>query len=217
MTPTVPRTMYDAISANAAGLVAKNPGMVAIYLTGSPDIRWTSKQVALLPNVVTWVRIDQAGATAPQHVANVMDVEPGCYRPSDVPGWTAKCTAPRPTVYCDRSDLPAVMKVWKGDIWLAAPGLSLSECQAIRANNPQVVAVQNVFGGTFDSSVVLDEHWPLKAPIVPPPPPPPATRTVTLEYYKPGFGWVAEPVINVPGNTPRVRVRLGNGAWATTE
>lgn len=163
------RTMYDAIAANAVDLVPLKPSMVAIYLTGSADIRWTSKQVAMLPSVTTWVRIDQAGATAPQYVANVMDVEPGCYTPQDVPGWTSKCTAPRPTVYCDRSDLAAVMALWKGDIWLAAPGLSEAECLALAANNKQLVAVQNVFGQTFDQSVVIDANWPLKAPVPKPP------------------------------------------------
>lgn len=167
------REMYDAISADASTLVPLNPEMLAIYLTGSPDIRWTSAQVALFPGVKTWVRIDQGGPTAPQHSANVIDVEPGAYRPDvAMVDWLNACTAPRPTVYCDRNDLPSVMSLWKGDIWLAAPGLSEAECLALAANNKQIVAVQNVFGGTFDKSVVIDPNWPEKAVVNPPPPPP---------------------------------------------
>jgi hypothetical protein len=164
------RIMYDAVAANARGLVAKNPQMLAIYITGSADIQWTNADVAMFPHVPTWVRIDQAGAGAPNVKATVKDVEPGCYRPENIPHFIFDPSVERPTVYCDRSDLAAVMARWKKDIWLAAPGLSLAECQALRANNKQIVAVQNVFGGTFDSSVVLDDHWPLKAPVVPPPP-----------------------------------------------
>lgn len=160
--------MYDAVAANARGLVAKNPQMLAIYITGSSDIQWTNADVAMFPHVITWVRIDQAGAGAPNPKATVKDLEPGAYRPSDIPGFQFDASVERPTVYCDRSDLPAVMQQWKKDIWLAAPGLSLAECEAIRASNPQVVAVQNVFGGTFDSSMVLDPWWPLKAPVTPP-------------------------------------------------
>jgi hypothetical protein len=71
------REMYDATSSAASTLIPLDPQVVAIYLTGSSDIRWTAQQVALFPNVKTFVRIDQAGATAPQRAANVMDVEPG--------------------------------------------------------------------------------------------------------------------------------------------
>jgi hypothetical protein len=208
------RTMYDATGPNAGVLVAKNPEMVAIYLTGGPGIAWTSAEVQLFKSTVKFVRIDQAGATAPQHEAHVMDVEPGAYRPADVPGWTSKCTAPRPTVYCDRSDLPAVMQVWKGDIWLAAPGLSLAECLAITANNKQVIAVQNVFGGSFDSSVVIDPNWPEKAPVPPPPPPPATVFTVQVERYQPGFGWVLESTFTTKPGT-RYRARVNNSkAWS---
>lgn len=209
-----PRIMYDCISANASALVPWQPQMLAIYLTGSSDIRWTAQHVALFPHVETWVRIDQAGVTAPQHAANVMDVEPGCYSPADVPSWTSQCTAPRPTVYCDRVQLDDVMKVWKGDIWLAAPGMSLSECQGIVKANHQIVAIQNDFARSFDRSLIFDPNWPLKAS------PPPATKSVTVEYYKPGFGWVngwvTEP-LTIPDNSPRVRVRVDNGSWVTVE
>lgn len=166
------RYMYDATSSSASTLVPLNPQIVAIYLTGSPDIRWTSAQVALFPDVKTFVRIDQAGPTAPQHSANVIDVEPGAWRPdANMVDWLSKCTAPRPTVYCDRNDLAAVMRLWKGDIWLAAPGLSDTECIALAKNNKQIVAVQNVFGGTFDKSIIIDPFWPEKDPPVPPTPP----------------------------------------------
>lgn len=206
------RYMYDATSQNSPVLERFNPEIVAIYLTGSPDVRWTSTNVQQFPNVKTFVRIDQGGATAPQYVAHVMDVEPGAYRPADVPGWTAKCTAPRPTVYCDRNDLADVMKLWKGDIWLAAPGLTDAECIALAKANPQIVAVQNVFAGAYDKSIVLDSYWPNKPPA---PPAPPATTRVQFEYYKSGFGWVYIPnsEVDVPA-APKIRFRASNGKWS---
>jgi hypothetical protein len=62
------------------------------------------------------------------------------------------------------------MAVWKGDIWLAAPGLTDGECLALAANNKQIVAVQNTFAGSYDKSIVIDAHWPEKAPVTVPPP-----------------------------------------------
>lgn len=162
------RTMYDAIGANASVLVPKNPQMVAIYLTGGPAIQWTSSEVAMFPATTTFVRIDQGGSGAPNSKATVKDIEPGAYRPADIPNFQFDPAVERPTCYCDRSDLPAVMALWKGDIWLAAPGLSETECLAIAANNPQIVAVQNVFAQSYDASVVIDPYWPRKAPVTTP-------------------------------------------------
>ena len=203
--------MWDATSQNAHLLVplVKPGDLLAIYLTGTPDIRWTTTQVANFPKVKTFVRIDQAGATAPQSAATVKDVEPGAYRPSDIPNFKFDATVQRPTVYCDRNDLPDVMKVWSRDIWLAAPGLSETQCLDIATANKQIVAVQNVFNAAFDKSVVIDPFWPNKAPV----PTPPPNDTVEVEYYKPQFGWVATPTIVIPRNSPHVRVRINSEPW----
>lgn len=167
------REMYDAIGASASTLVPLNPTMIAIYLTGSPDIRWTSAEVALFPGVKTFVRIDQGGPTSPQFEANVFDVEPGAWTMANAVAACAKCTAPRPTIYCDRNDYRTVPNSFTGDLWIAAPGLSDAEAIAFAATDKRIVAVQNVFGGSFDKSIVIDPNWPEKAPVVNPPPPPP--------------------------------------------
>lgn len=200
------RYMYDAKSINAGLLVSKNPEMIAIYLTGTPDIRWTSVQVALFPNVKTFVRIDQGGITSPQYAATVFDAEPRAWTIPGAIAATERSTAPRPTVYCDRSDYQTIPASYKRDIWLAAPGLSDAEAIALSKADPRIVAVQNVFTDDWDKSVVLDPYWPEKAPIVTTP-----DETVTqIEYYKNGFGWVLPPngTIKFPV-TGKIRVRTG--------
>lgn len=151
------RTMYDAIGSNASGLQQFNPQMVAGYDTGSSGIQWTAADFALFPGI-PHVHIDQAGSGAPIYSANVMDVETNAYVPGDIPGWMAHATAPRPTVYCNRSELSQVLAVWSGPIWLAFPGWQPGQSLP----SPQIIAVQNNFQSAYDSSVVLDPAWPDK-------------------------------------------------------
>lgn len=124
------------------------------YLTGTPGQMWQTSGRSMN------VSIDQAGSGAPRPDATVKDVEPGCYLPSDIPGFEFDSSVQRPTVYCDRSELADVMAVWSGDIWLAFPGWTPS----MGLPSKQVVAVQNVFAGTYDQSVILDPYWPEKKP-----------------------------------------------------
>lgn len=206
------RTMYDAIRANAKSLVPLKPSMVAIYLTGSSDIRWTTTEVQLFPNA-EFVRIDQGGQTSPQFEATVFDVEPGAWSMSNAVAATKKCTAARPTIYCDRSDYKTVPASYSDALWIAAPGLSVAQVEALAATDKRIVAVQNVFAGSFDSSIVLDPNWPNKAP-TPPPPPPVATEfEVQLERYQPGFGWVLESTLKTKPGT-KYRARVSNGEWS---
>lgn len=163
------RYMYDATSKNASRLVAQNPDMVAIYLTGTPDIRWLSPQVLLFPHVKTWVRIDQGGLTSPQYEATVFDVEPFAWKMANAIAATKRCTAPRPTIYCDRSDYKTVPNSYTGDLWIAAPGLSDTEAIALAATDKRIVAVQNLWTVDYDRSIVVDPYWPEKAPVVVPP------------------------------------------------
>jgi hypothetical protein len=165
--------MYDVVGSGAAGLQRFNPSMIAIYLTGGNGVAWTNANVALYPKVPTWVRIDQGGAGAPNYKANVMDVENGDYSPADIAKWTKLCQAPRPTVYCTRGALASVMKVWGGDIWLAAPDITDAQAEQIMATNKQVVAVQNVWAQGYDRSIVGDPYWPARRPSPVPVPPAP--------------------------------------------
>lgn len=160
------RYMYDATSKNAAKLVPVNPDMVAIYLTGTPDIRWLSPQVLLFPHVKTWVRIDQGGLTSPQYEANVFDVEPFAWGMANAVNATMRCTAPRPTIYCDRTDYKTVPNTYTGDLWIAAPGLSDTEAIALAATDKRIVAVQNLWTVDYDRSIVVDSYWPEKAPVI---------------------------------------------------
>lgn len=208
---TTPRYMYDATHVEAPVLKALNPEMVAIYLTGSADIRWTPADVAQFPGVRTWVRIDQGGPTSPQYEANVADVESGAWTVANAQSeFLPKCTAPRPTLYVNRSTLPSVTA--KCDLWVAAPGLSDAEARALAATDSRIVAVQNLWNNNYDRSIVIDPYWPAKKPVTPPPPPPPA-KTVTIEYYKPKFGWVAVSPLTIPADAPHARYRIGNGPW----
>ena len=210
------RYMYDAISSNAPVLKQFNPEMIAIYLTGSADIRWTTAQVALFPNTKTWVRIDQGGATSPQFAATVFDAEPNAWSIPGAIAATKKSTAPRPTVYCDRNDYKTIPASYTGAIWLAAPGLTDAQAVALAATDKRIVAVQNLFAGTYDRSVVVDPNWPAKAPVPPPPPPPPppVQFTVQVERYQPGFGWVLEQTFKTEAGT-KYRARVNNSkAWS---
>lgn len=142
------RVMLDA--ADPANIPAIPHQLVAGYLTGSPGKAWHGHSMN--------VSIDQAGAGAPDHSATVVDVEPGCYPVTPVSRWLDllhASTAQRPTAYCDRNDYPTVRANWKGDIWLAAPGgVNIGDW-------PGVVAVQDHFAGSYDSSTVYDPTWPL--------------------------------------------------------
>lgn len=153
------RLMGDAIHDDVATI----PGdvqLVAGYDTGTADIKWTAADWARYPGL-PHVHIDQAFG-GPVYSATVQDVETGAWSPADVPGWQAKCTAPRPTVYCNQSTLPAVLATgWRGNLWLAIPGW-LSGDPLPPAPGCTVVAVQSVFAATYDLSYVLDPSWPLE-------------------------------------------------------
>jgi hypothetical protein len=206
--------MYDATGSNAHVLVALKPEMVAIYLTGSGGIAWNTADVQLLPNVKTWVRIDQGGATSPQYKANVADVEPFAWTVANAESkFLVNCSAPRPTIYADRSDYKNITA--KCDIWLAAPGLSDAQAIALAATDKRIVAVQNIWAGLYDRSIVVDPNWPAKAPVVVPPPPPPVATTdeFQVERYQAGFGWVLETSMKTePG--VKYRIRVSNGTWS---
>lgn len=169
------RKMYDAEGVNAHTLVSHNPTMLGIYLTGS-GIAWTTAEVALFPHVQPgqWVRIDQGSAGAPQYKATVVDCESGAYSLAGAINWLARCTAPRPTLYCTRSTLPSYHGT--RDIWLAAPGLTDAEAIALAKTDKRIVAVQNCWPGiglpanaTYDTSVVIDPYWPEVKPVPPTP------------------------------------------------
>ena len=161
------RSMGDAIHDNVAALKAAHTQMVAGYLTGTTDIRWTTGDWAQFPGI-PHVTIDQGAYGSPVMWADVRDVEPGAWQPQNAvvrTGWTAK----RPTIYCNRNDLSREGGVlgcgWKGDIWLAYPGWQTGQ-PLPTAPGCTYVAVQNQLGAggnRYDLSVVLDNNWPQEA------------------------------------------------------
>jgi hypothetical protein len=242
---TMSRYMYDATSNNASALVAQDPDMVAIYLTGTPDIRWLSPQVLLFPKVKTWVRIDQGGLTSPQYEATVADVEAGAWSLLDAEKrFLSKCTAPRPTLYVDRTTYKSVVS--NCDLWIAAPGLSDTEATALAATDKRIVAVQNLWTVDYDRSIVLDPYWPEKPPVIVAPtdlkasayavvaavaiswvssrPAPFQLQYERLEGAQGAQEWVLIDTVTIAGTSTTItnlshntdyRYRINNGAWSS--
>ena len=156
------RQAIDAANPRNIPKSGVNYDLVGGYLTGTPGALWNG-QWGSFPGKTLYT-FDQGGAGAPKYNANVMDVEPDCYSPSDVPGWTGKCTAPVPTVYCDRNDYPAVRAVWSGPVLLAAPGLPV-----VPTGYTNIIGIQYMAGSGYDLSIIFDEYWPAAhpAPIAP--------------------------------------------------
>lgn len=178
------RTMIDCTSANAAWVMANlaAPEMIALYVTGSPDIKWTPALRALFPHSIQ-VTIDQGGAGSPVSTATVRDVEPGA--------WTAHAavhsgnwSAAEPTIYCDRADLDTVVaEGWRGNVWLAWPGWNGESLP--HADKVHFVAVQNGFFTSYDKSVVLDDNWQSGVIVAPSP----SAISITLHGRTGNMSW----------------------------
>jgi hypothetical protein len=158
------RIMYDATHENISSIPGQ-PSLIAGYDTGSPNIQWVPTDWLRFPHSIQ-VHIDQAfGPNTPSHSANVQDVESGAYGIKDIPGWVALCTAPRPTTYVSGLNLEAALLASNADIWLAAPGMTDAEAIAAMLAEPRIVAVQNMFNGPNDRSIVGDAFWPHRKPV----------------------------------------------------
>lgn len=165
------RLLADAIHVNVSAIPA-NAQLIGGYDTGTPDIRWTAADWARFPGLPQ-VHIDQGANGAPVYSATVQDVEAGAWSPSSVPGWQARCTAARPTVYCNRSTLPNVLATgWRGEIWLAFPGWAPGQALPAIPAGCSYVAIQYDLGGSgpYDLSHVLDPYWPEVATMTTPQP-----------------------------------------------
>jgi hypothetical protein len=158
----VTRLMGDAIHDNVPAL-AQAPGlqMVAGYVTGSADIKWTAADWARfsLPEVT----IDQGYTGSPVPGADVRDVEAGAWTPAaavNLSGWTA----PQPTIYCSLSVLSQVAQAgWRGAVWVADWTGSPPASPPAVPPGMTCVAVQysdQGGGGAYDLSVVFDPIWP---------------------------------------------------------
>lgn len=156
------RLMIDCTHTNVAAVkrIFPNPPLVAVYLTGTPDIQWSAADRAQWPDSIQ-VTIDQGGPGSPVAQAMGRDVEPGAWTPSaavDKSNWHTS----RPFIYCDRADLGSVINAgWRGDVWLAWPGWVGTAKPSYPGIN--IVAIQNVFTAQYDESIVFDDTWPIAA------------------------------------------------------
>jgi hypothetical protein len=155
--------MADAISANYEAGIAAGTQLLAVYVTGTPDIQWTAAQLAAIPAAMVVVTIDQGAEGSPVADATVRDVETGAWTAdqavSDEP-WTAA----RPTVYCDLDNLPLLEQAgWQGDVWVADWTDTAPAQPPVVPAGMNCVAVQwtdQGGGGLYDLSVVFDPTWP---------------------------------------------------------
>lgn len=169
------RYMIDCTHANLPSVSFAGSQLAAGYVTGSPDVQWTSDDWRYAASLgLTPVTIDQGFTGSPVPTANVRDVESGAWTPQNavnVAGWTAV----RPTIYAARNDMGTVVSLgWKGDIWLAWPQDIPPSRDQVLAAYPQfkpanLVAVQWKFRTGYDESIVYDAYWPSRAPQPQPP------------------------------------------------
>jgi hypothetical protein len=197
--------MYDGINSLAAGIAHKFPGaaMVAGYVNGS--YAWTQAEWDLFPHAVK-VRIS---VTASANTGDVLDVESGNATPAQTAGWIQRRKASgyyRPTIYCNRSTIPAVRQGTGAyilgkdyDIWVAdwtgsphevtAPGTPSATCSATQYENTQ----------DYDISVVYDGGWPHRtAPSSPPkatkpPAEPRDIKATTVTATSVTLTWASDP------------------------
>lgn len=165
------RTMYDAVNLNA---VPKAARMVAYYLNGLYVVESVAWVRSKFPNAIL-VPIDVIGDRA--DYALVGDVETGDMRPEHTEQWITdwRMTNPAhkvggtPTLYCDRSTIPAV-RTGTGPyllgrdyhLWIATGDGTIYTGQGLSGPFAKdgVVACQDIWKRLYDSSLVFDASWP---------------------------------------------------------
>jgi hypothetical protein len=154
------RVMFDSV--NIKGIPHLGGNMVAYYTNGIGEASAAEIESAF-PG---WshVPIDVKGDNA--HIARVADVETLDITPARTEEWIRQFnddnpafhTGGRPVIYCNRSTIPAV-RLGTGRwllgkdyyLWVAAPKSMYTGFG--------VVACQNVWSRTFNSSVVFSDQW----------------------------------------------------------
>lgn len=164
-------TVIDCKSSNLSVTMAPEPGLMAGYGTGTPDVQWTAAQIAAHPGMVLF---DQSPLnTSTDETLDVFDVENMAGTLGDIPGWLigarANFTAGQrpgqrwPALYMSRSTLTPAANVLEAagitgnvPIWLAEPMPEQAAIDTVnQASGPwPIIGVQYLFAGPFDVSVV---------------------------------------------------------------
>jgi hypothetical protein len=169
----VSKVMYDSTN---PGVIPIGAQLVASYVDGFGGY---SEAVARFGSAKV------VSISVQNNNADVADVETGAMTPADLPGWLARQYArglKRPVVYCNQSTWPSVRKVMgtntRVSYWIAAPGNNGTYGPATL---PGADAVQNLFAGKFDTSVVQPTFpfydAPSPVPVPPKPVPKPTSGT----------------------------------------
>lgn len=155
------RIMYDSLYLK--GIPKSGAQLTACYLNGRNAVSSIAEVEDMFPRTRI-VSIDVTG-DRPDY-ARVFDIETGDISPEDCERIISdyELESPwfrsggRPVIYCNRSTIPAVRQgtgryALARDyyLWVAAPGSMYT--------GPGVVACQNIWERTYDSSVVFSDQW----------------------------------------------------------
>ena len=162
----------DCTHANIAHL--PNAEAFAGYITGSPDIVWTTQDWQRFPN---GVRIDQSPFnTSFDETADVLDFENGAATVADIPGWTrnawnnfhnaVRVGQREPCIYASQNSIPVVANALvaaglTANLAIANYGLTRADAQAMveNASGPfPVVWVQYNDHGLYDEGI-FSQSW----------------------------------------------------------
>lgn len=156
------RIMYDSVNLRGIPRPLPKGALVAYYIDG-PYVPPAGLAQELFPGT-KFNFIDPRG-TAPS-LGRTLDVENGDATPASCQGWIAEFNAKnpaykngaRPVMYCNRSTIPDVRTgtgryVLGKDyyLWVADPGGMYT--------GPGVIACQNVWAHSYDSSVVFSDAF----------------------------------------------------------
>ena len=149
------RSMFDSTQPNDApkSPIDGNSGgiLVAYY-----PYAFSSPAKSEFPAGTIFVTIDQS-TDAGHPDCDVLDVEPGCASPDQVPGWPQEHksrTGKQGTVYCNTSTIDSIPKS-EPFYWWAAEWTDNAHTQPAGS-----VACQYKSTGAYDASSVFDESWP---------------------------------------------------------
>lgn len=170
----MPRSMFDSTNPNACPKSAIDGNSGGILIAYYP-YAFSSPTKSSFPSGTLFVTIDQS-TSASHPDCDILDVEPGCASPSQVPGWLVAhkaATGKQGTIYCNTSTKPSIPNT-QPYYWWAAEWTDSSSTQPSGAT-----ATQYASRGSYDASTVFDASWPPGAAPAPTPTPAPSSFQCT--------------------------------------